>query len=46
VLVVLASTFVPGNQQVWPARRGHLKQIVKRRFLCFVSLSPKDQEMK
>jgi hypothetical protein len=45
-LVVLASTVLRGNQKQWSARWGHLIQIVERRFLCFVSLSPKDQEMK
>jgi hypothetical protein len=44
--VVLASTVLRGNQKQWPARWGHLIQIVERRFPCFVSLSPKDQEMK
>jgi hypothetical protein len=46
VLVVLASTVLRGNQKQWSARWGHLKQIVERRFLCFVSLSPLDKEMK
>ncbi len=46
VFLVLASTVLRGNQKQWSARWGHLKQIVERRFLCFVSLSPKDQEMK
>ena len=44
--VVLASTVLFGNQKQWSARWGHLLQIVERRFLCFVSLSPKDKEMK
>ncbi len=44
--VVLASTVLRGNQKQWSARWGHLKQIVGRRFLCFVSLSPLDKEMK
>ncbi len=43
---VLASTVLRGNQKQWSARWGHLIQFVERRFLCFVSLSPKDQEMK
>src|SRR5471032_3102461 len=46
VLVVLASTVLRGNQKQWSARWGHLIQIVGRRFLCFVSLSPLDKEMK
>ncbi len=46
VSVVLASTVLRGNQKQWSARWGHLKQIVERRFLCFVSLSPLDKEMK
>src|SRR5271154_3738547 len=41
-----ASTVLRGNQKQWSARWGHLKQIVGRRFLCFVSLSPLDKEMK
>src|SRR5271155_1884797 len=44
--VVLASTVLRGNQKQWSARWGHLIQIVERRFLCFVSLSPLDKEMK
>ena len=44
--VVLASTVLRGNQKQWSARWGHLIQIVGRRFLCFVSLSPLDKEMK
>ena len=44
--VVLASTILRGNQKQWSARWGHLKQFVERRFLCFVSLSPLDKEMK
>ena len=44
--VALASTVLRGNQKQWSARWGHLKQIVGRRFLCFVSLSPLDKEMK
>jgi hypothetical protein len=35
-----ASTVLFGNQKQWSARWGHLIQIVGRRFLCFVSLSP------
>src|SRR5271156_2098452 len=46
VSVVLASTVLRGNQKQWSARWGHLIQIVGRRFLCFVSLSPLDKEMK
>ncbi len=46
VLVVLASTVLRGNQKQWSARWGHLIQIVGRRFLCFVSLSALDKEMK
>ncbi len=46
VPVVLASTVLRGNQKQWSARWGHLIQIVERRFLCFVSLSPLDKEMK
>src|SRR5471032_2428616 len=41
-----ASTVLRGNQKQWSARWGHLIQIVERRFLCFVSLSPLDKEMK
>src|SRR5271156_1463742 len=44
--VALASTVLRGNQKRWSARWGHLIQIVERRFLCFVSLSPLDKEMK
>ena len=44
--VALASTVLRGNQKQWSARWGHLIQIVGRRFLCFVSLSPLDKEMK
>jgi hypothetical protein len=44
--VVLASTVLRGNQKQWSARWGHLIQFVERRFLCFVSLSPLDKEMK
>ncbi len=44
--VALASTVLRGNQKQWSARWGHLIQIVERRFLCFVSLSPLDKEMK
>ena len=40
MFVVLASTVLRGNQKQWSARWGHLIQIVGRRFLCFVSLSP------
>ncbi len=43
---VLASTVLRGNQKHGRARWGHLKQIVGRRFLCFVSLSLLDKEMK
>ncbi len=46
MLLVLASTVLRGNQKQWSARWGHLIQIVGRRFLCFVSLSPLDKEMK
>src|ERR1700722_10894541 len=46
VSVALASTVLRGNQKQWFARWGHLIQIVERRFLCFVSLSPLDKEMK
>ena len=46
MLVVLASTVLFGNQKQWIARWGHLIQFVERRFLCFVSLSPLDKEMK
>src|SRR6202046_508133 len=46
VFLVLASTVLRGNQKQWSARWGHLEQIVGRRFLCFVSLSPLDKEMK
>src|SRR5471032_2244917 len=46
VSVALASTVLRGNQKQWSARWGHLIQIVERRFLCFVSLSPLDKEMK
>jgi hypothetical protein len=44
--VVLVSTVLFGNQKQWSARWGHSISIVEGRFLCFVSLSPKDQEMK